>query len=395
MRWIAPAGRRGIIAPKTKARKPLTKVYQEERPNHSRRTDLLIIERYVTREIGRPFLVIVGISGVIFTSYTTAVFLNEVAAGLIPAETLARLVLIKLLTALEVLLPVCLYFAVVFGFGRLHADGEIVALSACGIGETRLAAIVLRFALLIAVLVACVSLIARPWAYQQQYQLRAAVEAKFDIEDLEARRVFVGSGSAYAIFVGTVDHQARSAGDVIVRIRESDRLRIIVAARLFQPPREESDPLLLRFEEGYVYQLDIQGNRDLVGKFRQLRLTLAAPQPGAIGYKSKAEGIFDLSGSLRPKDLAEFQWRLSAPVATVLTALLAVPLSRGGPRRGRFAKGLAAVVAFAVFFNLMTFAKNLVQEGFVGAIPGLWWPLVLLGLLLSFLFWRPSRSLHA
>jgi lipopolysaccharide export LptBFGC system permease protein LptF len=48
-----------------------------------------------------------------------------------------------------------------------------------------------------------------------------------------------------------------------------------------------------------------------------------------------------------------------------------------------------------VFFNLMTFAKNLVQEGFVGAVPGLWWPLVLLGLLLSVLFWRPSRSVHA
>jgi len=350
----------------------------------------LIIKRYVTREISRPFLIIVGICGVIFASFTAAVILNEVAAGMLPAGTVAKLVFIRLVIALEILIPVALYFGIVFGLGRLHADNEIAALSAGGIGEPRLVGIILRFSLLVALVVACISLFARPWAYQQQYQLRAQAAAEFDIGYLEARQLLVNPGSDYAIFAATVDKTTRSAGEVIVQIRKPNVMQIITAKRLFQPPREKGAPPVFRFEQGYVYELDAQGSSDVIGRFGTLNLTLAPPEPVVIGYKSKAAGLLTLFETRHRKDLAELQWRLSTPVATALIALLAVPLSRSGPRRGRFAKALAAVAAYAIFFNLMTFAKNLVQEGLVAAVPGLWWPLVLLGLLLAFLFYRPS-----
>lgn len=355
----------------------------------------MIIKRYVTREISRPFIVIAGLCGVIFASYTTAVILSDVAAGLISPATVARLVLIKLLIALEILLPVSLYFGIVFGLGRMHSDGELVALSAGGVGEARLFLIVLRFSLVIALLVACVSLFARPWAYQQQYLMRAEVAAKFDIADLEAKNMLVGSGSDYAVFADSVDHLNRTAEQVIVEIRKADAIQIVVAQRLLQVPVEEAGPLAFIFEKGTFYRLDRNGTNDLIGKFGKLRLTLAASEPRTIGYKSKAASILVLGGSSRPQDVAEFQWRLSTPAATVLIALLAVPLSRGRPRQGRFAKALAAVLAYAIFFNLMSFAKNLVQEGLVGTTPGLWWPLALLGLLLWVLMWRPWRLAHA
>lgn len=355
----------------------------------------MIIERYVTGEISRPFLIIISICGVIFASFTTAVILNEVAAGLIPAGTVAKLVFVKLAIALEILIPVSLYFGVVLGLGRLQSDSEIVALSAGGIGEPRLVKIILQVSLLTAMVVACVSLFARPWAYQQQYLLRGQVAAEFDIGYLEARQLLVNPGSDYAIFAGTVDHESRTAGEVIVQIRKPKVMQIITAKNLFQPPRDKDAPPVFTFEEGYLYELDRQGTNDLIGKFGTLNLTLAPPEPKTIGYKSKAAGLLALTQGRHRKDLAELQWRLSTPVATVLIALLAVPLSRSQPRQGRFVKALAAVAAYAIFFNLMTFAKNLVQEGLVGAVPGLWWPLVLLGLLLLVLFRRPSGFARA
>ncbi len=357
----------------------------------------MIITRYVTLEITRPFVVIIGLCGVIFASYSTAVLLNEVAAGLLPPVVVAKLVLIKLLIALEILLPVSLYFGIVFGLGRLHSDSELVALSACGVGETTLVATVLRFALAVALVVACLSLGARPWAYQQRYLLLAAAEAEadVDIEDLDPKHFFVGPNADYAVFANAVDQAARTAHDVIVQIRQREAMQVIVAERLFQPPREVGSPLVFVFEEGSVYRLDREGSRDLRGRFGTLRLTLAAPEVDPVGYKSKEQGTLVLSHSSQPKDLAEFQWRLATPLVTVLIALLAVVVSRSPPRRGRFAQALAAVVAYAAFYNVMTFAKNLVQEGFVGAFPGLWWPLVMLGLALSVLFWGPSGSARA
>jgi len=353
----------------------------------------LIITRYITRELGRPFLIITGVFVVIFTSYTAAAILSEVAAGLLPAMIVAQMVVIKLMIALEVLLPVSLYFGVVFGLGRLHSDAEIIALSACGFSETRLVAIVLRFALVVAVMVACLSLVVRPWAHQQRYLLLAAAqaEAKLDIEALAEKQFFIGPGSDYTIFADAVDLSTRTAEGVIVQVRQAEAMLVIVAKTLFQPPHEEAGPLVFLFGEGSLYRLDTQGSRDAVGKFRDLRLTLAAPEPHLVGYKSKEQTTLALSGSSERKDLAEFQWRLSTPVSTLLLALLAVPVSRSRPRQGRFAKTLVAVLTFAALYNLMTFAKNLVQEGFVGAVPGLWWPLVLVGLWLGVMLWRSAR----
>ncbi len=351
----------------------------------------MIITHYVSREITRPFLTIIGLFCVIFTSYSTAVVLNDVAAGLLPVDTVAKIVLIKLLIASEILLPVSLYFGVVVGLGRLHSNSEIIALSSCGIGEMRLVSIVLRLSLIIALVVACISLVARPWAYQQRYLLLAQAEAEFEIDDMEAKRFFVNPDSDYAIFADSVDHPTRTAGSVIVQIRRDETMQVIVAERLFQPQRDDTEPLVFTFEEGSVYHLDKAGGRDLIGRFNQLQLTLAAPEPRIVGYKSKTQTTLALHGSTRPKDLAEFQWRLSTPAVAVLLTLLAVPLSRTQPRHGRFARALAAILAYAVFYNLMAFAKNMVQEGLIGAIPGLWWPLVLLAVLLLVLLFRPWR----
>lgn len=353
----------------------------------------MIITRYVIREVSRPFLIITGIFVVIFTSYTAAVILNEVVAGLLPTVMVAKLVVIKVLIALEILLPVSLYFAIVLGLGRLYSDSEVIGLAACGIGELQLAAAVLRFSLWTALVVACLSLVVRPWAQQQRYLLlaEAAATAKLDIEVLAAKQFFVGSGANFAVFADKVDLPSRAALGVVVQIRRPDAMQVIVAERLHQPPREEEDSLLFWFENGALYRLDKEGSRDVISKFNTLRLNLAAPKLVLVGYKSKEQDTWALSGSKRPKDLAEFQWRFSLPPATLLLALLAVPLSRSRPRQGRFGKTLTAVGAFAALFTVMTFARNLVQEGFVGPMPGLWWPLVLAGLLLVVLFRKELR----
>ena len=85
-----------------------------------------------------------------------------------------------------------------------------------------------------------------------------------------------------------------------------------------------------------------------------------------------------LRHSSLPKDRAEFQWRLTRPLATLLLGTLAVPLSRTKPRQGRYSKAVWAIVLYALYFNLTGIAKSWVKDGVVGAIPGLWWPEALL-----------------
>ncbi len=100
---------------------------------------------------------------------------------------------------------------------------------------------------------------------------------------------------------------------------------------------------------------------------------------------------------LHPNNLeetAELQWRLTAPVSTVLLALLGIPLSRSSPRQGKYVKAPMAILLFAVYYNLSALSKKWVSQGIIDTAPGVWWSQILLAALLGLLFWQPAFLLQ-
>jgi len=155
----------------------------------------------------------------------------------------------------------------------------------------------------------------------------------------------------------------------------------------------------LQLQDAHVFQRSDDGP-NVTATFGTLVMSVGARVPKPVGYKTKAESTLDLSDSNNPVDLAEFQWRLSTPLSTLLLALLAVPLSRSRPRQGKYAKMLGAVLIYAVYYNLMGMARTWVEQQRVAAQPGIWWvPMVLAVLILVFFIpwsWlRPRRHHHA
>ncbi len=79
------------------------------------------------------------------------------------------------------------------------------------------------------------------------------------------------------------------------------------------------------------------------------------------------------AGREQAADIAELQWRLSRPFATILLALIAIPLSRSSPRQGRNEKIFTAALVFALYYNLSGLARTWVEQEMVGSFPGIWW----------------------
>ena len=101
-----------------------------------------------------------------------------------------------------------------------------------------------------------------------------------------------------------------------------------------------------------------------------------------------------LASSQRPSDIAELQWRLSTPLATILLALLAVPLARTSHRQARYTGAAVAVVVYAVMFSLSAMARTWVEQGTVAPIPGIWWVYGIGAVLLSALLAQPRWALR-
>ena len=118
---------------------------------------------------------------------------------------------------------------------------------------------------------------------------------------------------------------------------------------------------------------------NVLGHFKTLTVFLRIADPELVEYKVKAQSSLALSNERDPKGKAEFQWRLSTPLSTLLLAFAAVPLSRSQPRRGRYAKLLIALLVYALYLNLLIVAKTWVEQGATNAI---WWVPALFGLLI-------------
>ena len=142
---------------------------------------------------------------------------------------------------------------------------------------------------------------------------------------------------------------------------------------------------------GYNYLLDIAGRKDITLKFNELVVELPNEEAQAK-YRRKAETTLNLSRSSNPKDIAEYQWRMSTPLATILLALIAVPLARSAPRESRFRNVSIALLAYITLFSMVSVLRTLIEQGTLGAIPGLWTAYALQAGLLAVLVARPRMK---
>jgi lipopolysaccharide export system permease protein len=354
----------------------------------------LIIDRYLIREISKPLTAICAFLVVIFASYRAAQYLAEAVAGLISGKIVLYLVLLKIAIALEVLLPTTLYLSVVIVIGRLYADSEMTALFACGVSISRVFKAVIYLSVPLAILVTCLSLYVRPWAYQQSYVLTTMAKAALDIGKWKEGNFYKIPGMDRVIYADKIQQEKKRAKGVFIQSDKGDKVQVIYAKKVQQYSDANNGKPLLIFRDGYLYEFSRTSEQGHFIKFKQSTMSVDFGKTKPLEYKRKAAPTFQLARSNDLEDIAEYQWRLSTPISTLLLALLAIPLSRTAPRRGKYAKLVTAVLVLAIYYNTSAMAKDWVEQGVVGPVVGIWWVVVLLAIVWLILSIQPRLVFH-
>lgn len=331
-----------------------------------------IIERYITRELLIPFMVVAVILATLFASFSTARFLAGAVTDSLGLVPVLRLVLLKTLIALEVLMPIALYVAVIMGLGRLHRDQEIVVLRSAGVSEHRIIYAVLIVAVPVGLISGFLSIFARPWAYEESYLLNAQAEAELNTDRFRAGRFYGSEKKGRVIYVQSKDSSGKQMEEVFHYLNKHDSSEIILARKAYQPELVFGQRPQIHLLDGSIYRLSHTGKGDTVVQFE--KLVYFTDSGNVMDYRRKAAPTAALMQSDQPRDIAELQWRLSRPLATILLALIAVPFSRASPRQTKGDKTyyLAALV-FAIYYILSGLAQTWVEQGTIGRMPGVWW----------------------
>jgi len=352
----------------------------------------LIIDRYIIREIVKPTVAICTALIFIYGCFIGTRYLADAVSGQIPGSIVIILILLRISISLEVLLPTTLYLSVIIAMGRLYKDSEMTALSACGVSTSRVLRPVFFISLAIALIVSSLSLYIRPWAYSQFFRIKEQAKANFDLTRMKGGTFYEIDNGRRVIFADQVDQNQVQAHQVFIRTEREGSLQVIQARQANQHTDKITGKQILVFTDGYLYEFSRFGEESRVIEFEQSAMPLEPREDIQLEYKIKAAPTGFLAHSDNKQEIAEFQWRLSTPLATILLALLGVPLSRSSPRRGKYAKVMTAVLIIFVYHNLGAIAKKSVAQGVLGTVPGMWWVQVLLAGLLLFLLWQPTRG---
>lgn len=326
----------------------------------------------------------------IFGCYIAARYLEDSVQGQLPGSTVILLILLRIAIALEILLPTTLYLSVMIAFGRLYRDAEMTGMFACGIRMIRVLRPVVFVAITAGLIVACFSLYIRPWAWNQFFRLKTLAAVNFDMTRMKGGNFYEIEDGKTVIFADTVDNRKNQAQHVFMQIRHHDKMQIIYAKAANQRPQEATTEPLLVLQDGHLYEFTEAEKAFETLQFGTLAMPLAFKDVMPLEQKVKAASTEQLMHSGNPEEIAELQWRFTAPFSTILLALLGVPLSRSSPRQGKYAKVPLGILVFALYYNLSAITKKWVGQGVVDSIPGIWWSQVLLAGLLLVLLWQPS-----
>jgi lipopolysaccharide export system permease protein len=346
------------------------------------------------REIIKPTVTICTVLVFIFGCYISTRYGEDAVHGLLPGSTVLQMILLRIVIALEVLLPTTLYLSVVIALGRLYRDAEVTAMFACGISITQVIKSVFLVSIITGLIVACLSLYIRPWAWNQFFQIKREAQANFDLTRMQGGNFYETQGGERVVFADKIDPKTNLAKGVFIQTKKKDSLQIIYAKEASQVRDETTGKPVLIFQDGHLYEFLNPGDRGLILDFENSAMLLTPNTDIELDYKVKTIATNTL---LHPKNLeetAELQWRFTAPVSTILLALLGIPLSRSSPRQGKYVKAPVAILLFAVYYNLCALTKKWVSQGVIAAVPGIWWSQMLLAILLGLLLWRPAILLQ-
>ncbi len=349
----------------------------------------MIVDRYIRRQIVGPMLLIIGLFVALFVTYSLTRFLTDAATGLLTIAEVLRITGLRALIALEVLVPISLYVAIVVGLGQLYSDSEMDALRSAGMSRARLLRPVLILAVLVATATAVASIVMRPWAYASIYQLRAEAEASDELERIKPGQFYHYDDQDRTVYVRALGDAPGELRGIFVRTGVGERVEVIAAANGYVEEFVTPTDHELQLDAARVFRLE-RGEFDVVGEFSSLRLTLAAAVVEPPPYKAKSAPSAELARSSVGDDRAEYQWRLSTGFSVLLLALLAVPLSHSMPRKGRYANVMIAVGAYAVYYILIGMARTWVEQERFATI--FWVPsLLALTVFIAYTPWRRGR----
>ena len=339
----------------------------------------MIVFRYLSREVLVTLSAVSAVLLVIIMSGRFIKYLAQAAQGVLDPGVLFLIMGYRIPGFLQLILPLGLFLGFLLAYGRLYLDSEMTVLSATGVSQQRLTVYSMAPALVVALLVAWLSMGLAPQGVASVARILNEQDALTELDTLVPGRfqsLKDGSRVTYSQELSADRSELRGVFMSEKRFAADGRsergITVLVAESGRQEIQADGSRYLI-LENGYRYDGE-PGEADYRAiQYDTYGVLLPKPEVAVEASEREATPTRELLGSSDPRMQAELQWRLSLPLLVFIVTLLAVPLSKVNPRQGRFLKLLPAIFLYMAYLGLLIAARGALDKGRLPPALGLWW----------------------
>jgi lipopolysaccharide export system permease protein len=346
-------------------------------------------------------LTVTAIVLVISMGWRFSGYLNEAANGTLSKDVLFYLIVFRIPRFLELIIPVSFFLSIMLVYGRMYVDSEMVVLESCGLSPLRLAGITLSLSLVVMFLAGGVTLWLKPISEGSVEELFAGQRNLTEFDTLAPGRFQKLRSGKRVTYVEDFTDEGKLSKVFINEYKESNfygpKDVNTVVSETGETQVDENGNRFLVLNDGYRYSGAPGQKSYQVVRYEEYGQRIEKEVAEKRRPRNSSFDMAELMASSEPKDVAEWQWRVSMIIMIPIIALMALPLSKVNPRQGRFTRLVPGMILCFLYVIALSSVRSSLGRGNLPADVGIWWVHGIFVVVIGFLYrldWLSATALR-
>ncbi len=361
-----------------------------------------ILDKYIFREVFLTFLFGICAFSAVFigsgTLFKIARYITDYGASL---QAVVKIFIFGLPAVIMWTFPMSMLLASLLTFGRLSSSSEITAMKSCGIGFGRIAAPAIIMGLIVSMCAIAFNEYVVPWAntayrnvlyYEIQGNNGMKSQEHIILKDINHDKI------QRLVYARRYDSESQTLqGITLQEFGDDGQVSHVENADYAEWSGNE-----WTMHNGMIYDIAAEGKNEHTMRFDTQKLPIKAnpkqivreqKDPEELTMKElKAQIAIMKTQYINTNKLeAELYQRITVPMASLIFALIGVPLGLQPTRNSSSAGFAMSVIIIFFYYALMTMGNALARSGAVAPMLAVWIPNIV-GLIAGFfLIRRASR----
>jgi len=342
-----------------------------------------ILRNYIIREISSLFLLGIAVFTLILLMGRLIKLTDMVISRGVPLGDVARMIYYLMPSFLVFTIPMAFLLAVLLAFGRLSADNEITVMKAGGISLVQIMPPVLMCGAVAAMLALAAGVFGVPWG-NSAFKALSFDMLKQNVAVTIREKVFWDDIPGIVLYTERYDEARHLLSGVIIHDgRDSKSPMTIFASSGTLGSGPNPRDLLLALNRGSIHSVGKNKEYRMVD-FGEYVMTIGAPgSASSIGRSEQEMGLSELRQQIgnpatprqaRLKMSSELHSRFALPFASLVFAVLAVPLGVQNRRSGKSSGFSISIATLLIYYILMSLLRTLAEKGSLPPALALWLP---------------------